>query len=124
MSTLSNGNYLVTGGSDNSLILSDIRGGETNSIIKKYQHSKNGIYSICVIGENCIVSGDGVGTVLVYDINGGNGNDDNNNGYNDDYNGLKYGLNACSNGGIRGITCLDGKLVSIGEDGKVLIYSY
>lgn len=57
----------------------------------------------------------------MYDINGRN--NDYNDRYND-YNGLKYGLNACSNGGIRGITCLDGKLVSIGEDGKVLIYSY
>lgn len=122
MSSFSNGNYLVTGGSDNSLVLSDIRRGESNSndsshaIVRKYQHSKNGIYSICIIGESCIVSGDGVGTLLVYNIN----EDDNC----DDYNGLKYGLNACSNGGIRGITCLDGKLVSIGEDGKVLVYSY
>jgi WD40 repeat protein len=119
-------NYFVSGGSDNSLVLCDIRmsssSGEINGegsgaadsqcIVDQYQHCRNGIYSLCVIGNNCVAVGDGVGMVLVYDVTK-SGNE-----------ALKYGLSASSNGGVRGITCLDGKIVTAAEDGKVLIYSY
>jgi WD40 repeat protein len=121
-------NYLVSGGSDNSLVLSDLRMSASSSIsddsgdadttsgahciVDRYQHCHNGIYSLCVVGNNCVAVGDGVGMVLVYDITK-TGNE-----------GLKYGLHASSNGGVRGVTCLDGKIVTAAEDGKVLIYSY
>jgi WD40 repeat protein len=114
-------NYFVSGGSDNSLVLCDIRmsssSGETETadsqcVVDQYQHCRNGVYSLCVIGNNCVAIGDGIGMVLVYDITQ-SGNE-----------ALKYGLSASSNGGVRGITCLDGKIVTAAEDGKVLVYSY
>lgn len=81
-------------------------------IVDHYQHCRNGVYSLCVIGNNCVVVGDGVGMVLIYDVTQ-NGSE-----------ALKYGLSASSSGGVRGITCLDGKIVTAAEDGKVLVYSY
>lgn len=130
MATLSD-NYIITGGSDDNVILFDIRrglsagsgsGGESDSVsvtastaqclVSRYQYSRNGLYSLCVVGSSCVMAGDGVGMVLVYDIT------------KSDQEALQYGLSASSSGGVRGMACLEGKLVTAAEDGKVLIYSY
>jgi hypothetical protein len=44
----------------------DVRGGGGSySVVESFQHSNNGIYSLCTIGSRGVVSGDGVGMLLV-----------------------------------------------------------
>lgn len=90
-----------------------MRGGSGSySVVESYEHHNNGIYSLCTVGDRCVISGDGVGMLLVYDIfEAGNS-------------ALKYGLGASGNGAVRAVTCVDGKIVSACEDGNVVIHSY
>ena len=91
----------------------DVRGGNGNfNVVESYEHHNNGIYSLCGIGNRCVVSGDGVGMLLVYDI------------FESGNNALKYGLGASGAGAVRAVTYLDGKIVSACEDGNVVIHSY
>jgi hypothetical protein len=91
----------------------DVRGGSGSfSVVESYEHHNNGIYSLCTVGSRGVISGDGVGMILVYDIfESGNA-------------ALKYGLGASGQGAVRAVTCLDGKIVSACEDGNVVVHKY
>lgn len=82
MAQIRNGNYLISGGSDNKIVLMDSR--RNYEIIEKWSnHAKNCVYSMCVVGDSCVFVGDGVGKVLCYDLING---------------GLKYGLGGSEQG--------------------------
>lgn len=85
---------------------------DSSCILEQHQHCQNGVYSLCIIGNNCVAVGDGMGMVLFYDITK-SGNDS-----------LMYGLHASRSGGVRGITSLCNKIITAAEDGKALVYSY
>jgi WD40 repeat protein len=115
--------YLVSGGSDNRVCVLDIR--QQLHKVVAYEHSKVGLYSLCVAGDSCVLAGDGSGMVYCYDtsISTNSGSDpyaaiDTANG------ALKYGLQASSAGAVRNIVCVGGKIVTGCEDGKAIVYSY
>jgi len=103
--------YIVTCGADNSLVLMDAR--KSFEIIEKWEHAKNCIYSLCVVGDRSIFIGDGAGMLLCYDVLSSNNNS------------LKYGLGASEIGGVRTINCSNnGKIITGSEDGKALCFSF
>lgn len=105
--------HVISGGSDSAVKVLDLRGGAGSfSVVESFEHHNNGIYSLCTIGNRCVVSGDGVGMLLVYDI------------FESGNNALKYGLGASGAGAVRAVTCVEGKLVSACEDGNVVIHNY
>jgi len=105
--------YVVSGGSESAIKILDVRGGSGSfSVVESYEHHNNGIYSLCAVGSRGVISGDGVGMLLVYDIyESGNG-------------ALKYGLGTSGSGAVRAVTVMDGKVVSACEDGNVVIHSF
>lgn len=108
--------YIVTGGGspdDSSLALIDMRRGE---IATRWDHHRNGVYSLCVVDNDCVLSGDGLGSLLVHGLNGGD--------LQNPRQCLRYGLGASEQGAVRAITCVDNKVVTVGEDGKVLVLEY
>lgn len=112
--------YLVVGGGspdDSRLCILDPR--SSYQPIEYLNHHRNGIYSICIVGDDAIFTGDGVGTLMCHNIQ------------NLLRGGplvprqcLRYGLGATEQGAIRGINCVNGKIVTTGEDGKVLVFDY
>lgn len=100
--------YVVSGGADSDVVVSDIR---RKGTVARWTEGKIGIYSLCVVGDRCILVGDGSGMLLVYDLLDNSG-------------GLKYGIGASSSGAVKTINCANGKIVTSGEDGKVLAFSY
>lgn len=113
------GGYILAGGSDSSIALIDPRvisssDGDNihpHAIVDRWAHHNNGIYSMCLVGGRCLFTGDGAGLMNCYDIFDGSS-------------ALKYGLGASSQGAVQTITCVAGKIVAAGEDGKVLIFAY
>jgi WD40 repeat protein len=101
--------YIVTGGADNSIVLMDAR--KSFEIIERWENAKNCIYSLCVVGDNCIFVGDGAGMLLCYDVLSSNA--------------LKFGLGSSEMGGVRTINCTaNGKIITGNEDGKSIVYSF
>ena len=68
--------YIVTAGADSAVCLLDAR--RNFSIVERWEHHRIGVYSMCVIGGDCVMTGDGSGGMLCYDIRSG----------------VKYGLGA------------------------------
>ena len=112
--------YIVVGGGspdDSRISIIDPR--SSYQPIEYLNHHRNGIYSICIVGDDAILTGDGVGTLMCHNIQ-------------NLLRGsplvprqcLRYGLGATEQGAIRGINCLNGKVVTTGEDGKVLVFDY
>jgi WD40 repeat protein len=67
MAQIRDGNYLISGGSDNSIVLMDSR--RNYEVIEKWSnHAKNCVYSMCTVGDSCVLVGDGVGKLLCYDL--------------------------------------------------------
>ena len=121
--------HIITGGGgaqDSSLAVLDAR--RSFQPVCRWDHHQNGIYSLCVVGDECILSGDGVGTLMCHHLlsgeaqsmagGGGRG------GGGGDAESLRYGIGASEMGGIRSINCVNGKVVTAGEDGKVLVFDY
>lgn len=113
----SDATYIITGSgspADSSLVVTDIR--QDFRPVSRWDHHRNGVYSLCVVGDQCVMSGDGMGTLLCHHLLASEL----------DYprNCLKYGIGASEQGAVRSINCLNGKVVTAGEDGKVMIYSY
>jgi WD40 repeat protein len=109
--------YIVTGSgspTDSSLAVIDVRQGFKP--VSRWDHHRNGVYSLCVVGDECILSGDGMGTLLCHHLLASEL----------DYprNCLKYGIGASQQGAVRAIHCLGGKVVTAGEDGKVMVFDY
>lgn len=98
---------LVTGGSDNAIVVLDIRSNYDQ--IHRWVNHQNCVYTMLAVGESCVFSGDGMGMMLCYDVLGG---------------GLKYGLGASQNSAVKGIFCVKDSIVTAGEDGKVLVFDY
>lgn len=119
-------NYIITGGgspTDSRLSVIDARMltdgnacGEVPQVLTHYDHHRNGIYSLCVVGDDVVLSGDGVGTLLCHHL------------IEDDIDNhraaLKYGLGASAAGAVRAIHCIGDKVVAAGEDGKAMVYEY
>lgn len=120
--------YIVAGGMDNHVVVLDPRRIETIVEFQKWNHCRNGVYSLCMIGDRCIVAGDGKGMLLVYDILAGEVVEEafSSSTYDsmDRVQPLKYGLGASSSGAVRCVVNVDNKIVACGEDGKVLVYEY
>jgi hypothetical protein len=109
--------YIVTGSgspSDSSLAVIDVRQGFKP--VTRWEHHRNGVYSLCVAGDECILSGDGMGTLLCHNLLASE--------FEYPRNCLKYGIGASEQGAVRSIQCLNGKVVTAGEDGKVMIFDY
>jgi hypothetical protein len=119
-------NYIITGGGspqDSRLMVLDARMIHDDGrcpLIQSWEGHNNGIYSLCVIGDDVVLSGDGVGMLHCHHLIPNaeeleaRGSD----------NGLVYGLGASSQGAVRSIHCLSGKIVTAGEDGKALVFDY
>jgi hypothetical protein len=109
--------YIVTGGgsaADSSIALLDMRRGAAP--VSRWNHHRNGVYSLCVVGEQCVLSGDGEGTLLCHQLLASE--------FDYPQNCLKYGIGASSQGAVRTIDCINGKVVTSGEDGNVLVFDY
>lgn len=116
-------NYIVTGGgspSDSRLCVIDARmlnvSSDAPPVLAQYNHHRNGIYSLCIVGDDVVLSGDGMGTLLCHHLVEGD--------VDDSRACLKYGLGASAAGAVRAINCLSNKVVTAGEDGKVLVFDY
>jgi hypothetical protein len=109
--------YIVTGSgsaSDSSLAVLDLRQGRKPAA--RWAHHRNGIYALCLVGDQCVLSGDGMGTLLSHHLLASS--------LDTPRACLKYGVGASQNSAVRAINCLNGKVVTAGEDGKVLIFDY
>ena len=84
--------------------------------VSLWSHSRNGIYSLCSVGDECMLVGDGVGKLLCYSLLEGDVENADR--------AIKYGVGASSKGAVRSINCLGGKVTACGEDGKVLVLDY
>lgn len=131
-------NYIITGSGsppDSSVAVTDIR--SSFKPVIRWTHQQNGVYSLCAVGEECVLSGDGRGMLfsnhllLAEEETGGmdfSFNDRGGKGFSGEIDGdnksLKYGLGASEMGAVRSINCVNGKVVTAGEDGKVLIFDY
>lgn len=134
--------YIVTGSGgadDSSVAVVDMRSSSPD-VLCRFRHHRNGVYSMCVVGDSCVLTGDGVGTMLCYDLihadpayndnvvvqkpawNGSFGESPSVGMENDSC--LKYGIGASEKGAVRAINCLSGKVVTAGEDGNVLVFDY
>eukprot|EP01041_Mallomonas_annulata_P001875 gene1875-3635_t len=98
---------VVTGGSDNAVVCMDAR--MNFEVVGRWVHHKNCVYILSTVGDRCVFSGDGMGMMLCYDVSEG---------------AVKYGLGASENSAVKAICCMDNKVVTAGEDGKVLIFNY
>lgn len=109
--------YIITGSGspeDSSIAVMDVR----NSFqpISRWSHQRNGVYSLCIVGEESVFSGDGAGTLLCHSLL--------THELDDPRACLKYGIGASEQGAVRSISCINGKLVTAGEDGKVMVFDY
>jgi WD40 repeat protein len=114
-------NYIITGGGspdDSRLMLLDIR--QSFQPVISWDHHRNGIYSLCVVGDNVVFSGDGVGTVLCHHLFSPDPMDF----AQDQRQCLKFGLGASEKGAVRSMQVIQNKLVTCGEDGKVLVFDF
>lgn len=110
-------NYIVTGGgsaTDSRLCVLDAR--QSFTPVAYWDHHRNGIYSMCIVGDDVVLSGDGVGNLLCHHLLSES--------LDEPRDCLKYGLGASSAGAVRSINCLNGKVVTAGEDGKVIVFDY
>lgn len=113
----SDASYIITGSGspeDSSLVVLDLR--RDCQPVSRWDHHRNGVYSLCLVGDSCVLSGDGMGTLLCHHLLESEL----------DYprTCLKYGIGASEVGAVRAINCLNGKIVAAGEDGNVMIYDY
>lgn len=110
--------YLATGGGsemDSSVALFDFR--RSCEQVARWTQPRNGVYSLSVMGNDCILAGDGVGSLLCYGVQSGAN-------LRDPRQCLKYLVGASERGAVRAICCLENKVVTVGEDGKVLVFQY
>lgn len=141
--------YVVSGGSDNAVVLMDAR--RSLDVVQSWkQYHRVGVYSMCAVGDSCVFVGDGAGMLMCYDMMSAEaiagscdsigevdparsgkirpGWDDGSGSGGGDSSGaagaLKYGLGASRMGAVRTINCLDGKVATGGEDGKALVFTY
>lgn len=110
--------YIITGSgspADSSIAVMDVR----NSFqpVSRWNHQRNGVYSLCIVGEESVFSGDGAGTLLCHSLLTHELDDPGRAC-------LKYGIGASEQGAVRSISCINGKLVTAGEDGKVMVFDY
>lgn len=113
----SDASYIITGSgspSDSSLVVMDLRQG--CKPVSRWDHHRNGVYSLCLVGDQCVFSGDGMGNLLCHHLLESEL----------DYprSCLKYGIGSSEQGAVRAINCLNGKVVAAGEDGKVMVYDF
>lgn len=109
--------YIITGGGaadDSRLCVLDTRYDFRPVAI--WDHHRNGVYSICVVGDNAIFTGDGMGTLLCHELLESE--------FQYPRNCLKFGLGASEKGAIRSIQCIQNKIITCGEDGNVLIFDF
>lgn len=113
----SDASYIITGSGspeDSSLVVMDLRQG--CKPVSRWDHHRNGVYSLCLVGDACVFSGDGMGTLLCHHLLESE--------LEYPRTCLKYGIGASEVGAVRAINCLNGKVVAAGEDGNVMIYDY
>ena len=104
------GGWIVTGGADSSVSVFDIR--SSQSILHRWSHHKNAVYSLLVVGKHGLISGGGEGMMLFYDLRRAT-ND-----------ALLHGLSGSEHGAVQCILKLDQSILACGESGKVLGYRY
>lgn len=142
-------NYVITCGGNNHdsrVLVHDLRMvSESNpnaTVFYSSSHHSNGIYSSCIVGNDLFFIGDGNGMVMAHRFNSSNDQSNNlyshyliskaeekedryrNNRGNSSGGELLYGLGSSSKGAVRGIECINGKLITANEDGNVLIFDY
>lgn len=127
--------YVATGGSEGNIVVTDCRYVAPDPRDKlipvhRWEHHRAPVSSMVLAGKGgCIFSADAAGMVMCYDILGRDQDyviggskaveDGSGAGV-----GLRYGLGASSQGGVRALACVGGKLVAGGDDGNVLVFGY
>ena len=116
--------HIVTGGADGSVVILDTRMNFTE--LHRWKYHKSSVTALYAVGDNCIFSGDALGMMHCYDIATSSNSNESILGIDRDVEGigLRYGLGASENSAVKGICCIDRKIVTIGEDGKILIFIY
>jgi len=127
-------NYLIVGsgggGGTSAVALVDLRQASDyrQQVVSLWSHSRNGVYSLCVVGDSCLLVGDGLGQLLSYALLGDGGETGGKAAgdvaYSSEKQVLRYAVGASSKGAVRAIQCLAGKVVTAGEDGNVLVLDY
>jgi hypothetical protein len=144
---------VVTGGADGAVCLLDARfstsssssggggggggGGGVHGVLDRWEHHRLGVYSLCAISDDCVLSADGAGMMHAYqclsspadrqsrDRDSAFSYDHSGSGSGSSTGALKYGLGASSQGAVRAIMKAgDNKIATGGEDGKALIFTY
>ena len=113
---------VVTGGADSIICLLDAR--MSFRVVERWEHHRTGIYSICPIGNDCVLSGDGSGMMHCYSINSSPASDSHGEDSKVGYGNLRYGLGCSGEGAIRAIGCIGNKIITANEDGKALVLIY
>ena len=101
---------IITGGADNAVSVFDIR--SSQSILHRWSHHKNAVYSLKAAGRHNIFSGGGEGMILSYDLRRAT-ND-----------ALLYGISGSEHGAVQSILQLDYSIFACGESGRVLEYRF
>lgn len=101
---------IITGGADNAVSVFDLR--SSQSILHRWSHHKNAVYSLCPVGSHCLLSGGGEGMMLAYDL--GKATED----------ALLYGLSGSEHGAVQCILQLGQSIFACDESGKVLEYRF
>lgn len=104
--TTSGGHHIVSGGSDNSVSIVDLR---SNNVQASFRHHKVGVYTVASVGARTLFTADGAGLLCCYDLSSAE---------------MTYGLGASSKGAVRCVGISENRLFACGEDGNVLIYDF
>lgn len=106
----SNSHYLISGGCDGNVIIHDLR--KEFEILSMSSHCQGGVSAMRLVGEDCLVVSDCSGKILFYNIRSHSSEN------------LIYGLGASSIGSVTTIDCLDNKIITSGQDGNIIIFTY
>jgi hypothetical protein len=118
------------------------------AVVTRWEHQRNGVYSLCLVGRECLLSGDGAGNLLAHAVLTGGRLDGAieeiislsaatatggrsaaagsamNSRFAKTSSSVVYGITASAQGAVRSINVVGNKVVTAGEDGNVLVFDY
>eukprot|EP00968_Pinguiococcus_pyrenoidosus_P010498 scaffold831_cov268-Pinguiococcus_pyrenoidosus.AAC.17 len=102
-------NYLISGGADKKVVVSDVRMGRP---LHSMKGAKDFVYAMACYGDAIFV-GTGDGMILCHDLKRGK-------------NSLLWGLGGTSMGAVRALAAVPSQraLVSAGDDGKAVVWKF
>ncbi len=108
--------YVITGsgGAGGSVVLLDARA--SFGVVSEWSHHRNGVYSLCVVDDECVFSGDGAGNLLCHSVIASQ--------LDRPRDCVRYGIGSSEVGAVRAICCVGGKVAAAGEDGNVMVYDH